>query len=90
MALLEKRPTYFVKDGDRRAAYYTITARELKDQGYVEEGEKAVPANLDKPLPEIPVVAGGDAFEATEAEEEVEVKPDIPAPRRSRRKRKDD
>lgn len=87
MALLEKRPTYFVKDGDRRAAYYTITARELRAEGYVEEGEKAAPANLDNPLPEVPVVAGGDAFEAEE--EEVDV-PYQPVPRRSRRKKKDD
>ena len=89
MALLEKRPTYFVKDGDRRAAYYTITARELRAEGYVEEGEKAAPANLDNPLPEVPVVAGGDAFEVEE-EEEVEIESYQPVPRRSRRKRKED
>ena len=78
-----------MKDGDRRAAYYTITARELRAEGYVEEGEKAAPANLDNPLPEVPVVAGGDAFEVEE-EEEVEIEPYQPVQRRSRRKKKDD
>ena len=53
MAHLKKLPTYFVKDGERRrAAYYTIQARELIKAGYVEEGEKAEP-RAPKPLPEI-------------------------------------
>lgn len=63
MAHLAKLPTYFVKDGDRRAAYYTITARELTEAGYVEEGEKAVKAPVSKPVPEILVEAGQDAFD---------------------------
>jgi hypothetical protein len=92
MALLDKRPTYFVKGDDRRAAYYTVTARELKEKGYVEEGEEAKPADLNNPLPEVPVVAGGDAFDFTEEEEEepeleVEVEEYKPTPRRGRRKK---
>lgn len=63
MAHLAKLPTYFVKGDDRRAAYYTIQARELKEAGYVEEGEKAAPAPAPKPVPEVVVEAGADAFE---------------------------
>ena len=63
MAYLRKRPTYFVKGDVRRAAYYTIQAAELRADGYVEEGEPAVAANIDKPLPEVAVEAGGDGFD---------------------------
>lgn len=71
MAHLKKLPTYFVKDGVRKAAYYTVTARELRAEGYVEEGEKAAPAPAPKPIPEVVVEAGGDAFDM-EAKLEVE------------------
>lgn len=63
MAHLEKLPTYFVKGDERRAAYYTVQARELREAGYVEEGEKAAPAPAPKPMPEVVVEAGADAFE---------------------------
>lgn len=63
MAYLRKRPTYFVKGDVRRAAYYTIQAAELRADGYVEEGEPAVAANISKPLPEVAVEAGGDGFD---------------------------
>ena len=91
MALLDKRPTWFVKGDRRRAAYYTIQAKELRDAGFVEEGnEPAKPAVLEDKLPEVPVVAGGDAFEVLEVEEpEPEPEPE-PAPepvRRTRRKK---
>ena len=33
MAHLKKLPTYFVKGDERRAAYYTIQARELRAAG---------------------------------------------------------
>lgn len=63
MAHLAKLPTYFVKGDDRRAAYYTIQARELLEAGYIEEGEKAKPAPAPKPVPEVVVEAGFDAFD---------------------------
>lgn len=63
MAHLSKLPTYFVKGNDRRAAFYTVTARELLDAGYIEEGPKAEKAPEAPKVPEQPVVAGGDAFE---------------------------
>lgn len=63
MAHLAKLPTYFVKGDERRAAYYTVTARELIADGFVEEGEKARPAAQPKPIPEILVEAGQDAFD---------------------------
>lgn len=63
MAHLRKLPTYFVKGDERRAAYYTIQARELRAAGYTEEGEAAVAAPAPKPVPEILVEAGQDAFD---------------------------
>lgn len=64
MAHLHKLPTYFVKGDDRRAAYYTVQAAELRGAGYVEEGtEKARPRVIDFKLPEQPVEVGADAFE---------------------------
>jgi hypothetical protein len=88
MALLDKRPTWFVKDGVRRAAYYTVQAKELLAIGFTPEDEEPKPANLNKPLPEVPVVAGGDAFEISEEEsiEEPEVVEEV-KPKRTRRKR---
>jgi hypothetical protein len=71
MAHLDKLPTYFVKADERRAAYYTIDATELLADGWAEEGEKAVAAVIHKPLPEIPVEAGVDAFDV-EPEEDID------------------
>lgn len=64
MAHLDKLPTYFVKGDDRRVAYYTVTARELLADGYVEEKgtEPEVTKKPDK-QPEIAVEAGQDAFD---------------------------
>jgi len=67
MAHLKKLPTYFVKDGERRAAYYTIQARELRDAGYTEEGEKAVAYKPAERLPEIVNEAGAEPFDSTES-----------------------
>lgn len=64
MAHLDKLPTYFVKGDDRKAAYYTVDARELLEAGYVEEGaEVDARPSVTGPLPEKPVVAGGDGFD---------------------------
>lgn len=73
MAHLKKLPTYFVKGDDRKKAYYTVDAEKWRALGYVEEGEKAVAAPAPKPLPEILVEAGTDAYDddslkATEGE----------------------
>jgi len=67
MAHLKKLPTYFVKGDKRRAAYYTIQARELRERGYVEEGEKAVAAKPIERQPEIVVEAGAEPFDSTES-----------------------
>lgn len=74
MAHLEKMPTYFVKGDKRKAAYYTIQARELIARGYVQEGAEKpqkIKAHEAKPVPEVVVEAGADAFEM-EAKLEVE------------------
>lgn len=63
MAHLRKLPTYFVKDGDRRAAFYTVQARELIDAGYTEEGAIPVTKIEKKTLPEIIVEVGQDAYD---------------------------
>lgn len=67
MAHLKKLPTYFVKGDKRRAAYYTIQARELREAGYVEEGEKAVAAKPIERQPEIVVEVGAEPFDSTES-----------------------
>ena len=69
MAHLKKLPTYFVKDGVRLAAYYTIQAREFRAAGFVEEGAPAEAAPVAPKVPEQPVVAGGDGFEDLMADE---------------------
>lgn len=37
---LSKLPTIFVKDGEERKAFYTVQARELAADGWVEKGEE--------------------------------------------------
>lgn len=63
MAHLKKLPTWFVKGEERRKAYYTVEARELIADGWKEEGAKAEAAPAPKPLPEIVVEAGTDAYD---------------------------
>ena len=76
MAHLKKMPTYFVKDGVRRAAYYTIQAKELLAQGFVEEGaEPSAPAKIEvkTPIerqPEIVVEVGSTAYDSTDTLQE--------------------
>ena len=71
MAHLKKLPTWFVKDGARRRpAYYTIQARELREAGYVEEGEKAVAKKPIERQPEILVEVGTTAYDSTDALQE--------------------
>jgi len=67
MAHLNKLPTWFVKGDKRRAAYYTVQARELRKAGYTEEGSKAVPAKPLERLPEIVNEAGAEPFDSTES-----------------------
>ena len=67
MAHLKKLPTYFVKGDKRRAAYYTIQARELREAGYIEEGEKAVAAKSAERLPEIVNEVGAEPYDSTES-----------------------
>lgn len=67
---LRKLPTWFVKGSERRAAYYTIQARELRDAGFVEEGEKAAVQKPIEKQPEIIVEAGGTAYDSTDSLQE--------------------
>lgn len=70
MPHLDKLPTWFVKGDERRAAYWTVQARELRAQGFIEEGKKA---QVRKPIerqPEIIVEAGTTAYDSTDALQE--------------------
>ena len=67
---LHKLPTWFVKGDERRAAYYTIQAREFRSAGFVEEGEKAIAKKPIERQPEILVEAGTTAYDSTEAPQE--------------------
>jgi hypothetical protein len=70
MAHLRKLPTYFVKDGVRKAAYFSVRARELRAAGYVEEGEKAVVREPIEKQPEIVVEVGTTAYDSTDTLQE--------------------
>lgn len=67
MAHLKKLPTWFVKDDERRGAYYTVQARELRERGYVEEGERAVAAKPIELQPEIVNEVGAEPYDSTES-----------------------
>jgi len=67
MPHLNKLPTWFIKGGKRKAAYYTIQAREFRAEGYVEEGEKAVAAKPLERLPEIVNEVGAEPYDSTES-----------------------
>ena len=67
MPHLDKLPTWFVKGDERRAAYYTIQARELKAAGYIEEGKKAVAAKPIERLPEIVNEVGAEPYDSIES-----------------------
>ena len=64
---LHKLPTWFVKGDKRRAAYFTVQARELRQDEWVEEGEKAVAHKPAERLPEIVVEAGAEPYDSTES-----------------------
>ena len=70
MAHLKKLPTWFVKGDLRRAAYYTVQVRELRNLGYVEEGEKAEARKPIEEQPEIVVEAGTTAYDSIDAPQE--------------------
>lgn len=76
MAHLKKLPTYFVKGSERRAAFYTVQARELLQAGYVEEGAKAEVRQAIKAQPEILVEAGTTAYDSTDALQEPQAEED--------------
>lgn len=70
MAHLKKLPTWFVRGNDRRAACWTVQARELRAEGWIEEGEKAEVRKPIEKQPEILVEAGTTAYDSTEALQE--------------------
>ena len=76
MAHLDKLPTYFVKGDDRRAVYFTVIASELIAEGFVEEKDDSeVVALKEEARPEVPVIAGKDAYTVEVVEDEEEEVP---------------
>jgi hypothetical protein len=69
MAHLSKLPTWFVKGKERRAAYFTIQAREFLQMGFEAESEVTVRKPIEK-QPEILVEAGTTAYDSTDAPQE--------------------
>ena len=69
MAHLSKLPTWFVKGKERRAAYFTIQAREFREMGFEAESEVEVRKPIEK-QPEILVEAGTTAYDSTDAPQE--------------------
>ena len=70
MAHLKKLPTWYLKGDLRRGAYYTIQARELEEDGWTIEGEKAETRKPIEKQPEIVVEAGGTAYDSMESLQE--------------------
>ena len=75
---LKNRPVYFVKDGNRRAVYYSVDARELTEAGWtVEQDAVVAPLEAEETQPElaqveVPVAEPVEATESAEA-----VKPNL-------------
>lgn len=69
MAHLRKLPTWFVKGKERRAAYFTVQAREFREMGFKVESEVEVRKPIEK-QPEILVEAGTTAYDSTDALQE--------------------
>ncbi len=67
MAHLQELPTWFVRGDERRAAYFTVHARELRAEGFAEEGEKAQARKPAERLPEIVNEVGAEPFDSTES-----------------------
>ena len=64
MAMLPERPVTFVKDGRRKTVVHTVIARELLRTGWVQEGKAPLQKKAEpKPLPEILVEVGTDAYD---------------------------
>lgn len=76
MAYLKKLPTWFVKGDSRRAAYYTIQARELEEAGWTAEGGKPEVREPISKQPEIVVEAGGTAYDSTDSLQEPQAEED--------------
>ena len=66
---LQNRPTYFVKDGNRKAVYYTVDARELTEDGWVVEQDATVASPKPKAAQPKPVQPVQPVTELTEASE---------------------
>lgn len=64
MAKLPNRPVWFTKDGQRRAASWTVEARDLVRDGWTKEDVDCDPeVRTANTIPEIVVEAGVDAYD---------------------------
>lgn len=65
---LPQRPTYYVKDGNRRAVYYTVDARQLSEKGWVVEGKQIQEPITEEVATEEPIAEPEDINNMTKAE----------------------
>lgn len=68
---LDKRPTYFVKNGVRKPVYYSVDARQLAEAGWVPEGSAQAESVKVTGVP-IPITSPEPVVEAEESESEPE------------------
>jgi predicted transcriptional regulator len=71
---LQKRPTYFVKNGVRKPVYYSVDARQLNEQGWVSEDQEPCEVKKNEPVKQetvqAPVEQVVEPIEMTESTEE--------------------
>ena len=63
---LDRLPTLFVKDGEERKVYFTIQARELSEDGWIEKAPSSplpIKAVASKVEPVKPVFSKPETFE---------------------------
>lgn len=65
---LKNRPTYFVKNGIRKPVYYSVDARQLIENGWVEEGTSVAPEPIKVTGVPIPITSPEPAKVEVEAE----------------------
>jgi hypothetical protein len=64
-------PHYYVKDGERRAVYYTAEVRDLLDLGWLPEEKQAKPKEAEKPQKEAEVLKPEVVIEEADEEDEL-------------------
>ena len=69
---LRKAPVVFVKDGERRTVYHSVTADELLAEGWTVEGAEEAPVKEEEPTAQEEPVAQEEEVVAEQKEEKLE------------------